>query len=212
MNKLSLCITCFDGDFHLLDGLLESFKQQTENPDEIIISASGLDKSLLSKYNSIFINNVDVPIKIVCDKERHYQSVARNLGAKKASHDIILFFDVDDTPHPQKLEITKIFFKSLPDTEILIHSYTKDIKKFKDVVCFNIYDEFIKSGYGIEVKDNRNLPIHHAHIACRSHVFNNIKFLESKSAYRLEDSIFISQSLDFALNIKYIDLELVKYS
>jgi len=212
MNKLSLCITCFDGDFHFLDNLLESFKQQTKNPDEIIISCSGLNKSLLSKYDSIIINNVVVPIKIVCKEKRHYQSVARNLGAKKSSNDIIMFFDVDDIPHPQKIEITKDFFQSFPNTDILMHSYTNDVKNFQDIIDYDIYDKFIKSDLGIKVDNNKNLPIHHAHMTCRLHVFNNIKFLEDKSFYRIEDSVFMSESLDFGLDIKYLDAELVKYT
>eukprot|EP01047_Picozoa_sp_COSAG01_P044586 COSAG01_NODE_4045_length_5407_cov_8390.305388_1_plen_40_part_10 len=37
-RTLSLCITCYDGDYHLLDTLLNEVKKQTVAPNELIIS------------------------------------------------------------------------------------------------------------------------------------------------------------------------------
>eukprot|EP01048_Picozoa_sp_COSAG05_P028310 COSAG05_NODE_8715_length_678_cov_0.753022_2_plen_66_part_01 len=38
-RTLSLCITCYDGDYHLLDTLLNEVKKQTVAPNELIISS-----------------------------------------------------------------------------------------------------------------------------------------------------------------------------
>lgn len=53
--SLSLCITCCDLDLHFLDGLLDEFGEQTEASNEIIISSSGIDSSLLEKYKNLKI-------------------------------------------------------------------------------------------------------------------------------------------------------------
>ena len=46
-KSISFCITCYDLDYHLLDGLLEVLKKQTEAPTEIIISSSGIPEDKL---------------------------------------------------------------------------------------------------------------------------------------------------------------------
>ena len=62
-NKtLSLCITCYDGDYHLLNNLLEECKKQTMAPDELIISSSGVKENLLLDIDGIEINGKNIPV------------------------------------------------------------------------------------------------------------------------------------------------------
>ena len=86
-NKtLSLCITCYDGDYHLLNTLLSECKKQTVAPDEIIISSSGMKEESLLDINTIKINDNQVPIISVNFLERHSEGKARNEGGSKIKY------------------------------------------------------------------------------------------------------------------------------
>jgi len=92
MSSLSVCITCYDGDYHLLEDLLKHFSNQTVAPDEIIISSSGLKEDDLLNKESLLINDEEVPVVQTNSEERIMQSVARNRGSQSATKDLIMFF------------------------------------------------------------------------------------------------------------------------
>eukprot|EP01043_Picozoa_sp_COSAG02_P073532 COSAG02_NODE_14338_length_1283_cov_0.759291_1_plen_130_part_10 len=106
-RTLSLCITCYDGDYHLLDTLLNEVKKQTVAPNELIISSSGMEEETLLDIKTLLICGEEVPVISVNSTERHSEGQARNEGAEKSKMEVVQFFDVDDIPHPQRIEITK---------------------------------------------------------------------------------------------------------
>ena len=108
--KLSFCITCYDGDYILLERLLLALQKQTVAPDELIVYSSGFDDEIFLKTEHIKIAGKNIEIKYINSLERTIQSIARNVCASFASGNIIIFFDVDDKPHYQKIEITKNLF------------------------------------------------------------------------------------------------------
>jgi len=128
-NDLSLCITCYDKDYHLLNKTLSAFQRSTEAPNEIIIISSGIKTENLDIYTYIKINNSDIPIFSINSEKRHNQATARNKGAKASSCKFIMFFDVDDIPHPQKIEITKKAVLQ-NDLDAVIHDYSFAKQKF----------------------------------------------------------------------------------
>ena len=124
-----------------------------------------------------------------------------------------MFFDVDDIPHPQKIEITKkIFYENKVDA--LIHDYCftpifSPINDFslifgieKDPTCTNI---FIK-------KENGSYKAHQAHVTCTHKLFESIKFREDASFYRKEDGKFCQDIVDSDFTLCFLYKEMVYYS
>ena len=90
------------------DETYKSIKQQTIQPEEIIVVNDGCgDKALkfLSQYTDI---------KIIDFAENKGVSTARNEGAKAASSDLIAFLDADDIWLPNKLEVQLAFLEEHP--------------------------------------------------------------------------------------------------
>jgi glycosyltransferase involved in cell wall biosynthesis len=212
--KLSFCITCYDGDYFLLDSLFDAIQKQTLAPDELIVYSSGFDSSLFFKTKSLQIAGKNIDIIYLNSQKRTIQSFARNACASFASGDIIVFFDVDDIPHFQKLEITKTLF-DIHNPDFIVHSYSTtnisdshiDISKSlirKDLIidqsCTNIYSKSHES------------MIHHAHIAVKRKCFEKIKFNESFEFYRKEDGKFCQDLLINNFNGLYVDEKLVNYT
>ena len=60
---ISLCITCYDGDYHLLVPLLTKFATQVVLPDEIIISSSGVKEEDLIPLEVLHVNeSIDLSV------------------------------------------------------------------------------------------------------------------------------------------------------
>lgn len=217
--SISLCITCYDGDVGMLPALLTIFQQQTVHPDEIIISASGVSIDDIKVPESILINNTEVDIKIVCEKNRHYQSKARNLGAAASSSTYVMFFDVDDIPHNRKIELTKKFIKG---HDFLLHSHHRDLR---DINRSIVHDSMIEtttrfslnSGctnicvYHPHFRKRKDLKVHHAHITVKTEIFKQLKFNESSSYYRKEDGKFCQDLVSNNYSGIYLKVPLVYY-
>lgn len=211
MTTVSFCITCYDKDSYLVYGLLEQLKQQTQSPDEIIIYCSGQD-SLLNIPKFITINNNLIPIYIIISNKRTNQAVARNICSKIAKGDYIILFDVDDVPHPQKIEITKHILE-YNNINFLLHSYST--KSLSNTV-YNI--ENLKLLPITEIDETctnvkcGSHPIHHSHITVKRSLVNNINFNEGAEFYRKEDGKFCQ---DLILNNyygHYCPFELIQYN
>ena len=212
--KLSFCITCYDGDYFLLDELFSHLQKQSQAPDELIVYSSGFNDELYLKTEFLEIAGKKIEIVYINSLERTIQSIARNICASFASGDIIIFFDVDDIPHFQKIEITKTLFKS-HNSDFIVHAYSttsigdppielsKSLIK-KDLAInplnTNIYSESYES------------TIHHAHIAVKKKCFEKVKFNESSEFYRKEDGKFCQDLLSNGFNGLFIDEKLVFYT
>lgn len=213
--KISLCITSYYKDYHLVYRLFDYFTKQTTAPNEIISYTSGV--SNINLPENLAIKNIKVPIIKIINSDVTIQSVARNLCARSASGDIIVFFDVDDFPHPQKLEITEFLFKKYNGLDFLLHNYEINNTNFKYI---NLNDIKIKKNLKHNVKntniivvDNHcNYPVHHAHIAVKKDVFNKVKFNESKDFFRKEDGKFCQDLLSHKYTGMYCEEKLVSYT
>jgi glycosyltransferase involved in cell wall biosynthesis len=226
MSSLSVCITCYDGDYHLLEDLLKHFSNQTEAPDEIIISSSGLKEDDLLNKESLLINDEEVPVVQTNSEERIMQSVARNKGATAASKDLIMFFDVDDIPHPQKIEATKHIFEDA-SVDAFLHNYippgyyTWPDRKGHDwpdlpFLRVDEYPPLLK--VASKNPDNTNIiiegehPAHQAHITLKRSIFDTVQFDEDVEMYRKEDGKFCQDVFDSGINFVYSLLKLVQYN
>jgi len=211
-NDLSLCITCYDKDYHLLNKTLSAFQRSTEAPNEIIIISSGIKTENLDIYTHIKINNSNVPIFNINSEKRHNQATARNKGAKASSCKFIMFFDVDDIPHPQKIEITKKAVLQ-NDLDAVIHDYSF-FENFKTITEFEIFRKIHKdqSCTNLYIQDEPNVKIHHSHILCKTEIFKNLLYDESEKFYRKEDGKFCQDLISNNFKIGFVNKELVFYT
>jgi len=210
MLKISLCITCCNKDVNLLDSLLNEFEKQTFAPFEIIIYCSGVKD--IDIKDKISIANNDVNIFSIISKKLTIQSIARNICASVSSGDVLIFFDVDDIPHKQKIEVTN-YVLNKDDIDFLLHSYSID-----NVSSNEINLENIKFKYNLTLDCNStniicdSLPIHHSHIAVKKSIFKKIKFDETGSSYRKEDGIFCQKLIEYNYKGVYIPEKLIFYT
>ena len=195
--KLSLCITFYDQDVHFLPSLLKEFERQTVKADEIIIVGNGLRENL----------NFD---KAVLFEDRQMQSVSRNDGINVFTGDAIMFFDVDDIPHPQKIEITK---KALENNiDAFVHNYNVNnsfFEKYND--CGFVDGHFTNSESCTNIVHSLNFPVHHSHIAVKRYCLEKVRFNESKKFYRSEDGKFCQDLISNGFDIGYSSHKLVNY-
>lgn len=210
MNKISLCITAYSGDCRLLPATLQYFSYQTFCPYEIIVYVSNVNNIDIPK--TLDITHQNVPIHQVVSTKRTMQSVARNICSSVATGDIIVFFDVDDIPHPQKLEITSNIFNNY-SIDFLLHNFTTNNTLFPNI---DLNTLTLRNDLSLN-PHNTNLmcedwPIHHAHIAVKKHVFNHIKFDESLNMYRKEDGKFCQDLLSNHYIGYYCTSPLVSYT
>lgn len=212
MLTIALCITCYDEDYQLLPNLLGLLEDhQTNSPDEIIIVSSGINN--LNIPDTIIINNKEISIIVCIVSNRINQSKARNIGASITKSDYIIFFDVDDYPHKQKIQITK---KIIKDTEcdFFVHNYytsTEDsIKIFstENLEDFELHQikEINSRCTNLIVKD---YPITHGHVCVKRSIFNTIRFNELMRVG--EDGKFCQDLVTNGYNGIYCPIKLIQY-
>lgn len=206
--NISFCITSYYKDIHFLDSLLDYISQQTICPFEIIVYVSGIEDIKIP--NNILIANQIVPIYKVLSTKKTIQSIARNTCSSIASGDTIIFFDIDDIPHPQKVEATVYHIKNY---DFLVHSYSLSFNGFENI---NIYN--MDSDSNLEIDNNStnikcgDKNIHHAHIAVKKEVFKKIRFDENQKFYRKEDGKFCQDLLNYGFKGIHINYPLVVYT
>ena len=212
-KTISLCITCYDGDYHLLNTLLNECKKQTVPPNEIIISSSGLGSESLLGIGMIKIKGVEVPIISVNFLDRHSEGRARNEGGLKSNMDIIQFFDVDDTPHPQRIEITKKIFETT-NCDALVHSYQTNNKGFESLTFTpsKVFDCRWNPDNGLgggQLIANKECNIAHGPITIKKEISESIKYtFDSRAA----DCKFAGKLMENNYKVFYYDHILMNYN
>lgn len=144
LSKVSIIIPCHYRHVAHLNNLLNLYGEQTELPDEAVISISEFDKL---KDNSIDILEKKVfkfTVKITKSKDKLYPGQNRNVACENATGDILILNDADDIPHPQRVEIVKYLFEKYKLVH-LMHQYKlfEDIGGYK-TPKYELYKEFDK--------------------------------------------------------------------
>ncbi len=187
--KISLCITCYDQDYHHVESRILVLKQQTRHPDEVLVVCSGLEKLEVSDPN----------VKVYTFPARMLPGGARNKGGELATGDVVSFCDADDPMHPQKIEILGQIFKD-EAVDALVHGYGLNSPDFAPIANT---DE-IEIGQITEVDERwekvqnhvfdphrdiprtcvvpppkySDCPIHHGHISAKKEVFADLRYRE----------------------------------
>lgn len=186
--KTSIIIPCCAKHAEHLYILLRMYENQTELPDEIIIS--------LSEFNQVDDNIIkelqnkkwSFPVKLIASDKKQFAGENRNVACSHASGDIFICQDADDLPHPQRVEIIKYFFKNY-HIDHLMHlcKVVKEKDKDKSRVSF-LYNDFTEIKYlfsnnlnkvresGRFTNDSAAMAFHNGNVAITKHVFDQIKW------------------------------------
>ena len=119
----SVIIPCHYGHFKHLFALLEIHTQQSVIPDEIIISLSESEKIPIEEINALKDYPWPFKFTLICTNEKKTAGENRNIALESASGPLLLFFDADDVPHPQRTEIIKEIFEEY-EVNFLFHCFT----------------------------------------------------------------------------------------
>jgi glycosyltransferase involved in cell wall biosynthesis len=173
--RFTLCITCWSQDVHMLNETLSAFKRQTEHPNEIVIVGNDLKD----------IKVEDPRIITFAEPTRRSPSFNRNKGAELATGDVIIYHDVDDIPHRQKIELIKKAFTE-HDVDAFVHGFN-----INDMHPFNYSDLDIEKI--TELKDDKYLKssaedLSHGHLSIKREIVNELKYNEG---------IFFGEDADF---------------
>jgi glycosyltransferase involved in cell wall biosynthesis len=98
----------------MLNETLSSFKAQEDVADEVIVVGNDLRE----------IKVQDSTIRTFAEPTRRSPSFNRNKGAEIASGDVIIYHDVDDLPHPQKIHFIKRAFLE-HDVDAFVHGFSE---------------------------------------------------------------------------------------
>ena len=203
INTISIIIPCIPRDIKFLDRLLDSIRNQTFKPHEVIICLSETDdlqaekiKNDLQKYN--------LPLKIINTTDKRNASQNRNAGIDNSTGNILSFMDADDVMHPKKLYYVNKYFNEY-NPYIFVHSYVKNMDVNKAVInnkpnLYNgiyVWDLLMKyNGKIVNVEDGYSkwgvfLNVHHGHVSVKREVVDNVRYREEPLFRRGQDSIFI---------------------
>ena len=200
--KVSFCIICYDKDAHLVGRLLRDLKNQTSYPDEVIVVASGMTELKVE----------DADVKVYTFQDRMLPNKARNKAGSLSSADIICLSDVDDTPHPQKIEVVRKVFE-YENVDALVHNYNMNDTNFSVIENLVDIEKIIEKEpyiHSTNIMPPSRLPVHHAHITARSKVFEDVKGPEHMNFG--EDGMFCRGILDSGYNFYYTKHNLISYS
>lgn len=202
MPTSSLCITSYYKDIVYIDRLLSFLSKQTLKPNQIILFCSGV--------NGIEIQNNKFDIEVFTQTQLATPAQARNYCANKAKEDVVIFFDIDDIPHPQKVEIT---MSTIKDYDFLLHSYDINDTTFEIIDSADIitYTNLVVDANSTNISCH-DKHIHHAHIAVKKRVLDNIRYNENIYYFKKEDGRFCQDLLINNYNGIYVDIPLVSYS
>ena len=211
--SISLCITSYDQDYSLVYNLLEEFQKQEMSPSEIVFYCSGIQ--IIDMPNALSIKGNQVPILTVFSSRRTNAATARNICSKIAGSEYIMFFDVDDIPHPMKIHITENIIKRT-NVDFIVHNYHQinhSSNFFDDAPTdFETYPitEIDKNSTNIICGD---YPIHHSHITVKREIFKKITFNESDQ-YCIrggEDGKFCQDLVTNGYSGLYCPIKLINY-
>lgn len=194
--KTSLLIPAIPGHFDYLPTILKCYLEGTVKPDEVIISLSEshlIAPERISSLTDYFSARFDNFI-ILQHSSQLWHGPNRQKAGEASSHEILIYQDADDIPHPQRIEIIKYFFNKY-DICHLNHCwipYDKNFEKIYDYEqiytiksdklykCYFPSDHFkdctnITRAYGENFPMN-NAGVHSGAISIRREVLDKVKW------------------------------------
>lgn len=121
--SLSLIIPAIPEHVAHLEPLLEAFARGTERPDQVIVSLAQAphvpagDLAGLERFGGDRFTD----FLLLRHEGRLLHGPNRQAGSAHVRHDLVMYQDADDLPHPQRVQVVKAFFAAY-DIMHLSHS------------------------------------------------------------------------------------------
>ncbi len=205
--KTSLIIPCHYTHAELLYSLLKCYEQQTELPDEVIISISEIHKIPWNVIDQLKQEKWIFPVKFLVSTVRLFAGENRNKACQNATGDIFISQDADDIPHPQRIEIIKHFFKHY-NVDHFSHNYTL-LSNGQTIPFFETYKDVgtVPFMYPRNFKD-AHAKIMNGSVAISRRVFNKIHWSNKPSN---QDTEFNAKVYNSFKNCMVVKVPLIGY-
>jgi len=197
--KFTLCVTCWSQDVHMLSETLSAFRAQESAPDEIVVVGNGL--------REIKVDNSS--IRTFAEPTRRSPSFNRNKGAEIASGDVIIYHDVDDLPHPQKIHFIKKAFLE-HDVDAFVHGFSEGMMypyRYGDLEIERISK--IKQDQYLHSDICTDGDLHHGHLSIKKDLVT--KYQYNEDIYFGEDADFIKRVFLAGHHVAYGNHKLINY-
>lgn len=225
-NEISVIIPCYPPDLDVLPVMLESLRNQTRLPLEVIVALSETSKEdglrLDKKYSGYPFS-----VRFCVTAKKQFAGQNRNRGAAAATNGILVFCDSDDECHPQKIEITWDVFAKY-DPKLFLHGFKRnrsgfdlyDKGKIPLITIRQLFDNtfgnppqrdnslFIFVDRPATVKWTEGAHPHHGYPAVRRDVFEKVRYCDLRVG---EDTKFCLDVLWEFRSAVYADASLVNY-
>lgn len=120
--KVSVVIPCFNAEAYLNDSISSVLEQSYRDVEVIIVDDGSTDNSLgvLREFEAR-----DSRVKVISKPNEKKPSIARNIGIRESTGEIITFLDADDVYHLDRLKIITSAFEKHPDCSVFIHDFDR---------------------------------------------------------------------------------------
>jgi glycosyltransferase involved in cell wall biosynthesis len=210
--KISVVSPCHTNDLYCLPNYFSHLNNQTRLPDEVVIYIQPIKDYEFNVYDYI---DKKVDVKIITSEIPTPMGFNKNRAVENTSGDILCFMDIDDEPHPQKLEIVENFFKTNENCDILLHTYQMNNSKILEAKfdVLNIPYDMLKTYHsnGTYVDEEPSYPLHKAHGSIKKEIWEKTKFREEQNYFRRDDSEFILDNFNKGTQIYSINYNLVNF-
>ncbi len=123
MLTTSVIIPCHYDHFCLIPELLNTLEQQTVLPDEVVISISEFPPEAEDLVRAVGNMPWSFILRIIRHQDKMSPGHNRNYAGSNSFGELLICQDADDIPHPQRIEIIKLFFEKYK-LDHLMHLWT----------------------------------------------------------------------------------------
>ena len=181
--KFSIIVPCYNAENYLPIMIASVEGQSYQNYALIIVDDGSTDCSLQIANDAAKINP---SIKVIAQKNSGKPSIARNVGIKVASGDILTFLDADDIYHLERLALMADGFNQFNDCSVIIHDYIRvdeDGEKFGEPLVNAHWNK-----YGLDKYFNLEAPLWRSNCDIYQAFIESCFFVHTSSiAIRLKD-------------------------
>lgn len=125
---------------HLIGRCLDSVRQQTLRPLKVIVADNGSSDDTLQAVKKWIEENEEQELQVsIVEEPRPGATHARNRGFAEVDTPYVLFFDSDDTMHPQLAELAAKAFSENPTadlvhwrSQLILPDGRRKLRKFND--------------------------------------------------------------------------------
>ena len=212
MHQISVVIPCYPPHLTGLVACVKSVRDQTLQPDEIVVALSSCSPELAETTLPLLreaAGNIPVVLSSVQSAANAAQN--RNRGLRVSQHPIVSFFDADDCMRRQRLERV-VSLMALHDADAVLHSFEKGGTDMESPLTGRVWTP--EEMAHLDQKDRTcihltQIHVTHGHITVRRHVSDIVE--QDPEAHLCEDSAYVRSLFHHKLRVVYTQDVLSNY-